>query len=323
MNLNHYGLSCVKEVCTANTRKTTLKKSLLTAVLLSFLLPTTLFARTDVYEIKSYSNNVEYTCLMVLHDRTNTDFNYGDNYMRVAYTVNGNYLVINQQLHLTKQVLADGSTYLTLSGYNVTFITNNYGHTYNADNFSMLINTDGNADQLKTGDAAHAMHPLSSFRKIALEDLTYIYLKQFFNDGEAEENRLLAKQNEIQPQMNPSSQQQTNSSNLVLENNTDKEVYASYAIFEGSENSWVSHGWYKVEPYANQVIDLGTYNGALYLHGRTYTGRKLSWGSGTIFCIDATNAFRILNADKISCRDKAQFLQLNIQAGDNKFIFNP
>ena len=129
------------------------------------------FAKTTICEVTFYTNNIRYDCLMVLND-TNI---YGNNYMRVGYNLNGNYLIINQQLNFQKQMLPDGNTYATLSGYNVKFITNNFGSTYNPDKFSVLINASGDIDQPKIGDENNVMRPVSSFKEVTGQYLDYNY----------------------------------------------------------------------------------------------------------------------------------------------------
>lgn len=100
------------------------------------------YGKTTICEITFYSNNIKHDCLMVLNNLSG----YGNNYMRVGYTINGNYIVINQQLRLDKQQLSDGNEYITASGYNVRFVTNSYGNTYYPDKLSVLINAAGVVD---------------------------------------------------------------------------------------------------------------------------------------------------------------------------------
>lgn len=278
------------------------------------------FAKTTVCEITFYTNNVKYDCLMVLHDTES----YGNNYMRVAYTLSGNYIVINQQLSLEKQLLPDGNTYVTASGYNVRFISNNPGITYNPDRFSVLINAAGVIDQPKIGDSRNAMMPVSSYRDVSNQTLDYNYLKRFFIDGESE--LVLLSQNSSgfqQPIATPNYNSNQNSY-LLLENNTKNIVYASYVIFDKNENCFVSRGWYEVNPYGNLKIDFGDYQGIAYVHG-THRGllTNLSWGDGFKFCTDPINKYRILYADQNNCINKASYSQLKIVPGANKFIFNP
>lgn len=111
---------------------------------------------------------------------------------------------------------------------------------------------------------------------------------------------------------------------LTLQNNTDHDVYAAYAIFVQSENCWVSIGYYKVTKYGNFTIDLGNYRGNAYVHGE-HQGlvKNLSWGSGFWMCVDDHDAFRIICPDKINCKTKKEFSQMAINKGDNKFLFNP
>lgn len=86
----------------------------------------------------------------------------------------------------------------------------------------------------------------------------------------------------------------------------------------------MSKGWYKVEKYDNSIIDIGNYNGDAYIHGTT-NGllTNSSWRRGFTFCIDPNNSFRILNADKVNCKKRAEFTKLSVSRGINKYTFNP
>lgn len=111
---------------------------------------------------------------------------------------------------------------------------------------------------------------------------------------------------------------------LEMYNNTDKEVFASYAYYDFENKCWSSKGWYKIEAYSTKTIELGNYLNDLYIHGETSTfWVERSWGNDVQFCIDPTNSFEIRFADKINCDKRKSFSKKKIVAGINKWTFNP
>jgi hypothetical protein len=311
-----------------------MKKLLGILILSIFFISSKSLAKTTICEITFYANNIKYDGLMVLND-TNS---YGNNYMRVGFTLNGNYIIINQQLSLQKQLLPDGNTYATLSGYNVKFITNNFGSTYDPDKFSVLINAAGVIDQPKIGDANNEMRPVSSFKDITNQNLDYNYLKIFFTGSEPElytlsistfGNQQVAETqnygsnfNSINNSNNNSNYNSTQNTTLIeFYNNTGSDISACYAYYNNEDRCWTSVGWYTVKPYSNKTIDIGNYSGNIYIRGRQ--GLATEWGSGDgQFCVDATQAFNIKFADTKDCWSKKKFTKRNVAPGVNKWTFN-
>jgi hypothetical protein len=294
-----------------------MKKIFFFLLLTATLASTKTFAKATICEITFFSNAVKHDCLMVLND----SFSYGNNYMRVAYTVNGNYIVINQQLSIERQLLADGNTYITATGYNVRFITNTYGHTYNPDKLSVLINAAGVIDQPKIGDSNNAMMPVSYFKDISNNSLDYNYLKRFFLDGEPE--LYMLSSNSFVSQPSTSAQKSTQQMSTLIEfyNNTGYEISACYAYYDNEDKCWTSVGWYAIKPYSNRTIDIGNYTGNIYIRGRQ--GLATEWGSGDgQFCVDATQAFTIKFADTKDCWSKKKFTKRYVNPGVNKWTFN-
>lgn len=303
-----------------------MKKLLAILILSMFFISSKSFAKTTVCEITFYVKDIKYDGLMVLNDSNI----YGNNYMRVGYNKNGNYIIINQQLSFQKQMLPDGNTYATLSGYNVRFITNNFGSTYNPDKFSVLINAAGVIDQPKIGDANNEMRPVSSYREITSQYLDYNYLKRFFNDGEPElytlsistfGNQQVAETQNNNSNYNSTQNLKQNSTLIEFYNNTGSDISACYAYYNNEDRCWTSVGWYTVKPYSNKTIDIGNYTGNIYIRGRQ--GLLNEWGSGDgQFCVDATQAFNIKFADTKDCFSKKKFTKRNVAPGVNKWTFN-
>ena len=114
-------------------------------------------------------------------------------------------------------------------------------------------------------------------------------------------------------------------STLRLINNTDKKVFAAYTYYSGDDKAWVCEGWYEVGAYGSFDLDLGRYAGKVYIHGVRYAYLGLSeitWGQGYSFCVN-DGAFKIIDADKVNCKNKRNFSERNIVNGVNKFEFNP
>ena len=303
-----------------------MKKLLGILILSLFFTSSKSIAKTSIYEITFYSDNIKYDCLMVLDD-TNS---FGNNYMRVGYTINGNYVIINQQLSQLKQLLPDGNTYITLTGYNVKFITSNSGQSYNPDKFSILINSNGVFDLPKIGDANNEMRPVSNFKEVTEQYLDYIYLKRFFLDGEPELYNLSLStfgkpqvaENQNNYSNNKSNTTSTQKSTLIeFYNNTGSDISACYAYYNKEDKCWTSVGWYTVLPYSYKTIDIGNYTGNIYIRGRQ--GLTTEWGSGDgQFCVDAMQNFNIKFADTKDCWSKKKFTKRSVVPGVNKWTFN-
>ena len=319
-----------------------MKKILGIVVLALLFMSNIAYSKTTICEITFIVQKTRYDGLLVLNDSNI----YGNNYMRVGYSLNGNYIIINQQLSFQKQMLPDGNTYATLSGYNVKFITNNFGNTYNADKFSVLINAAGVIDQPKIGDENNEMRPVNSFKDVTSQYLDYNYLKRYFIDGEpqlynlsvtsfgnqqvAETQNFNSNFNSTNSSINNSisnsisnsnNYSNKNSTQIEFYNNTGTEISACYAYYNNEDRFWTSVGWYTVPPYRNKTIDIGNYTGNIYIRGRQ--GLLNEWGSGDgQFCVDATQAFNIKFADTKNCFSKKKFSKCSVNPGINKWTFN-
>jgi hypothetical protein len=307
-----------------------MKKLLGILILSMFFISSKSLAKTTICEITFIVQNTRYDGLLVLNDSNI----YGNNYMRVGYNKNGNYIIINQQLSFQKQMLPDGNTYATLSGYNVRFITNNFGSTYNPDKFSVLINAAGVIDQPKIGDENNEMTPVSSFKDVTSQYLDYNYLKRYFIDGEPQLYSLsvtsFGNQQVAETQNYGSNFNSTNNSNYIstqnstqieFYNNTGTEISACYAYYSNEDKCWTSVGWYTVPAYSPKTINIGNYTGNIYIRGRQ--GLLTEWGSGDgQFCVDATQAFTIKFADTKDCWSKKKFSKYIVGPGVNKWTFN-
>lgn len=111
---------------------------------------------------------------------------------------------------------------------------------------------------------------------------------------------------------------------LELYNNTADEIYFSYVKYDYEYKSWTSRGWYKINGYSTESLDLGNYKGKVYIHGQ-FTGwiTNKYWGNGYSFCVEPTDAFNIRFSDKIGCEFKRNFSETNISYGKNNYTFNP
>ncbi len=117
---------------------------------------------------------------------------------------------------------------------------------------------------------------------------------------------------------------------LELYNNTDKEIYSSYAMYDFENKCWTTKGWYKIASYSSITWDFASYTNDIYIHGFSVNPGSFwesetqnSWGKDASFCVDKNNAFTIRFADKINCDTKKNFSKYKIAAGLNKWTFNP
>ena len=109
---------------------------------------------------------------------------------------------------------------------------------------------------------------------------------------------------------------------VTMYNNTDQTVYASFVYFDPIDQCWVSRGWRTLPQHGTNKIDFGVYAGNVYIHGYQ-PNFSLKWGSGFWFCCEAKAPFRVLHPEGGSCDMKREYSLLYIQAGDNRFEFNP
>ena len=104
-------------------------------------------------------------------------------------------------------------------------------------------------------------------------------------------------------------------------NNTGTEISACYAYYNNDDKCWTSVGWYTIPAYSSKTINIGIYNGTIYIRGRQ--GLLTEWGAGDgQFCVDATQAFTIKFADTKDCWSKKKFSKYNVRPGVNKWTFN-
>ena len=109
---------------------------------------------------------------------------------------------------------------------------------------------------------------------------------------------------------------------VELFNNTGKRLTVAYVKHAGSYKGWESQGWYSVEPYASRTINIGNYEGDIFLFAENNSGGK--WGGGPYsFCVYG-NAFTIRNSDEINCDRKETFSKgFSVRPGLNRYTFNP
>ena len=112
---------------------------------------------------------------------------------------------------------------------------------------------------------------------------------------------------------------------VQIRNNTKDTIHQIFVYYDQENSSWTSIGHWKIAPYSNFNKDF------FAAHDKPYKGRfyikamnsALNRSDLKYFCIDATNAFEILNSDRIKCIDKAKFIRYYIKPGINKMIINP
>ena len=110
---------------------------------------------------------------------------------------------------------------------------------------------------------------------------------------------------------------------IELYNNTNKSIYSAYAYWDNSNGCWSTKGWFEVAKYSSITINIGQYEGNVYIHGKQSTLlEEKKWGSGQSFCIDPKNAFEIRFADQSNCSKRGDFSQMAVRTGINKWVFS-
>jgi hypothetical protein len=160
-----------------------MKKPFLQILLLPFLLLCSTLKGQSLYELTFEAEKVLYKGFLVY-------FNEEDAYMRVGYTYNGQYNVVDVKYKsVTGQ--EDGYNYFVMVGSNPRFITNTAkGQKYNPDHILWVWN-----DKEDVGlpyitddpnfDETH-LQRCKSYREIKATELTDTYLRQFFRTDEPE-----------------------------------------------------------------------------------------------------------------------------------------
>jgi hypothetical protein len=112
---------------------------------------------------------------------------------------------------------------------------------------------------------------------------------------------------------------------VQIRNNTRDTIFQTFVYYDRENKSWTSIGHWKIAPYSDFSKEFSSSDGTPY-KGRFYIramNSSLKRGDLTYFCVDPSNAFEILNADRIKCTEKAKFIRYNIKPGLNKIIVNP
>jgi hypothetical protein len=121
------------------------------------------------------------------------------------------------------------------------------------------------------------------------------------------------------------SESKKNNTTVQIRNNTKDTIYQIFVYYDQENNSWTSSGHWKIAPYSDFSREIFAspnkpYKGRFYLKAMN---SALNRGDLKYFCVDPTNAFEILNSDRIKCIDKAKFIRYYIKPGMNKMIINP
>ena len=121
------------------------------------------------------------------------------------------------------------------------------------------------------------------------------------------------------------SEMKNTSTTVQIRNNTGDTIHQIFVYYDQENNSWTSIGYWKIAPYSNFNKEIFSsqntpYKGRFYIRAMN---SSLKRGDLTYFCIDPSNAFEILNADRIKCIEKAKFIRYYIKPGLNKIIVNP
>lgn len=142
----------------------------------------------SLYEITFEAADVKYTGFLVY-------FNEQDAYMRIGYTYDGRYNVVDVKYTSVAEE-ADGYNSFVMIGSNPTFITEAPEDArYNPDHFVWVWSEDYYHNEPYVTDDPHFneenLFLASSYKEIKAKDLTESYLRQFFGSGEDQYKALL------------------------------------------------------------------------------------------------------------------------------------
>jgi len=112
---------------------------------------------------------------------------------------------------------------------------------------------------------------------------------------------------------------------LLLQNNTPKEIHASFVYYDNVEQCWVSRGWRNIAAYGSNSINLDELNmgsNIMYIHAESVFGFK-TWGSANSFCSNNGGVMRILYADVSNCKIRKNYDPVSTGTGQTLYTFNP
>jgi len=170
----------------------------------------------SLYELTFEVDKVNYKCFLVY-------FNEQDAYMRIGYTSNSKYNVVNVK-YTSATGQEDGYNYFVMAGTSPTFITAQGDQSYNPDHFLWIWNEkentglpyvteDPNFDETK-------LHVCTSYKEVAAKDLSDTYLKQFFRTDEAQ-YKSLKKMRDAAAGVNTNANNNNNNTNTNTNNNNN------------------------------------------------------------------------------------------------------
>lgn len=136
----------------------------------------------SLYEITFEAGQILYKGFLVY-------FNEQDAYMRIGYTYNGQYNVVDVK-YTSATGQEDGYNYFVMVGSNPRFITTSKGQKYNPDHFLWIWNDKENSGlpyvtDDPNFDESHLLR-CQTYREIKASDLTDRYLREFFRTDEPE-----------------------------------------------------------------------------------------------------------------------------------------
>jgi len=170
----------------------------------------------SLYEITFKAADVKYTGFLVY-------FNEQDAYMRVGYTYQNKYNVVNVKYQSIIEE-EDGYNYFIMVGSEPTFITAaTKGAVYNPDHFIWMWNEEESHSEPYVTDDPHFNEEnillADSYREITASELNQTYLRQFFGSEETQYKALLrmnAANTNTQTTTNTNTSTQTDASKSTL-----------------------------------------------------------------------------------------------------------
>ena len=110
---------------------------------------------------------------------------------------------------------------------------------------------------------------------------------------------------------------------LVLTNNTNRKIKASFVYYDKGCACLISRGWRIIPPYESNTISIDGLNigsSVMYVHAERHH-RK--WGDTQPFYMNQSGVPLEFADRKHWHHPRKMFTQVNISAGQNSFTFNP
>ena len=110
---------------------------------------------------------------------------------------------------------------------------------------------------------------------------------------------------------------------LTLVNNSGYKV-AFCLNYKSTDGSWLTHGWWAVDPRSSRKISVATNNGIIYYYARDHAGSGYHWqgkkgADGTITRSIILDKFKVFDGTDFNGRGKRQVIMRRVNANNGAF----